>query len=267
MKNSQRKVLVAGVIAAAIVGLFPPWVHTWSFQKSYSERPAGFHFILDPPAAQGGLVNGVSLDMRRLCVEWAIIALATTCAFVLMSWKRSLPKSANQLSAGDRVTSITCGNCGSPLTVTDANNGEIFLSCPRCPHIKVVRHYLPAPTQPAVSSAPSPQRIVSGIKREGAAFCETCVLETTSESTDNLTRFNGMGTTLREVHGFPPCSQCGSCVAETWVTFFWIPFYSTGKYRILYVSEPGFLTGDAKFYSRKLRTGIGLCPTPREKVW
>lgn len=144
MSRKQRNILLGGVVAAVIAGLLPPWNYTRSLPyRPTALNPAGYYFILDSPTTKGGMVgDGFSLDLRRLFVEWAVIALVAGCCLMFMGRSRPSPKSTRQLSVGDRVTSITCGNCGSAMTVTDNRGDGVHLHCSQCLHVKVVRHHL-----------------------------------------------------------------------------------------------------------------------------
>jgi len=83
VNDRQRKVLLCAVIAAVIAGLFPPWNHTQSLAyRPTALKPAGYYFILDSPVPKSFSDCGVSLDMRRLFVEWVIIALVATIPFL-----------------------------------------------------------------------------------------------------------------------------------------------------------------------------------------
>jgi hypothetical protein len=74
MNDRQRKVLLCGVIAAAVAGLFPPWRKQ---DGVYFSRPVGYYFIFDSP-------NGEAyLDFRRLFLEWGIIALVATIPLLI----------------------------------------------------------------------------------------------------------------------------------------------------------------------------------------
>jgi len=44
-----KAVLLTGLLAAIVAGLFPPWTHTWHRGGGYIEKPAGFGFLLKPP--------------------------------------------------------------------------------------------------------------------------------------------------------------------------------------------------------------------------
>jgi hypothetical protein len=67
----KNKIVHIGVAAAIVMGLFPPWHHvlTGSAAAGYS-RQLGYGFIGSPP-------DGGQIDIVRLMVQWALVAVAT----------------------------------------------------------------------------------------------------------------------------------------------------------------------------------------------
>lgn len=77
IQMKQRKILIAGVALIALMALFPPWTYTFKYQSTYSEEPAGYSFIADPPRPRATRrTDGVKLDIARLTVQVvAVLAL------------------------------------------------------------------------------------------------------------------------------------------------------------------------------------------------
>ena len=76
--TKQRIVLVCGLAAFALCGLFPPWLGVTSEGLT---RSAGYGFILSPADTQNW---GIRLDISRLAVEWLCIgAIAGVVWFVV----------------------------------------------------------------------------------------------------------------------------------------------------------------------------------------
>jgi len=146
MNDRQRIVLCVGLVVMAVMGLRPPWVVTFDNGYVHSRTDAGYGLVWDPPARPRG---GITIDASRLAVMWVAVGLVTAVGLLLAGRRWSSPKSMRNLSVGDRVTSITCGNCGNPMTVTDTDGKIVHLHCPQCPHIKVVRHRVPVPVKTA----------------------------------------------------------------------------------------------------------------------
>ena len=61
------------------MGLIPPWTNVINYQDVHLEHPAGYGFIFDPPASKltgGNVPVSVKVDVARLLVQWATLALA-----------------------------------------------------------------------------------------------------------------------------------------------------------------------------------------------
>lgn len=79
MNRKQGFFLGAAIFVIVLMGLFPPWIHTFNYQGIYSEEPGGYAFIFDPPAASskwGTYHHGLRLDVSRLLLQWAIVGIA-----------------------------------------------------------------------------------------------------------------------------------------------------------------------------------------------
>lgn len=88
--NAQQRILVVvGVSVMILMGLFPPWTHTFKYKSVDSREPAGYSFILTPPEKkQQSIPFGIELDVTRLSVQWIIVILATGLGVMLISVKK-----------------------------------------------------------------------------------------------------------------------------------------------------------------------------------
>jgi hypothetical protein len=77
IQTNQRKILIAGIALIAAMAVFPPWTYTFRYQSTYSEEPAGYSFIADPPSPKSTRrTDGVKIDIARLSVQVvAVLAL------------------------------------------------------------------------------------------------------------------------------------------------------------------------------------------------
>ena len=74
MNEKRRMLAIAALSAIVLLGVFPPWTHTFKYQSADSKRPAGYAFILTPPPSKvDAPVHGVVLDVTRLLVQWTIV--------------------------------------------------------------------------------------------------------------------------------------------------------------------------------------------------
>jgi hypothetical protein len=74
----QLKIFQIGLLAAVLMGIFPPWVDTFSVYANgtdvHSQGSAGYAFILDPPQALTW--HTVNIDFGRLCIQWLVVGFA-----------------------------------------------------------------------------------------------------------------------------------------------------------------------------------------------
>ena len=75
-------------------------------------------------------------------------------------------------------------------------------------------------------------------------FCQRCLFESGPESSGNLQRINGIGTTF--VGSSDECGECASVVRRVWFTVLYLPLIPLRKYRVLQISPQ-------QFFSRRLR--------------
>ena len=71
----ERRITWLALIVVVAMALFPPWVHTLNRPGKVSfERPAGYAFLAEPPAPRGP-IGGVSIDLTRLLIQIAAVAV------------------------------------------------------------------------------------------------------------------------------------------------------------------------------------------------
>ena len=83
--KAPKKIIVIGVVAFVLSGLFPPWIATLSPPGGQQAKsPAGYHLIFNPPPdTRGNIFAGVQIDSARLLIQWAIIAAIVAGVVVL----------------------------------------------------------------------------------------------------------------------------------------------------------------------------------------
>jgi hypothetical protein len=80
----RRRAMILGLLLFAAMGLFPPWVQTFSPPGAPpTTTPAGYHPIFDPPMPErGNELAGVRIDVSRLAIQWAVLAALAGAAYV-----------------------------------------------------------------------------------------------------------------------------------------------------------------------------------------
>jgi hypothetical protein len=102
MKARQKQVLIVGIAVAVLMGVFPPWTDSFLLDsgaqgKIQSQSSVGYSFIFDPPQAQPQMqmFHTFAIDIRRLFVEWVVVALAVGGGLVY--FREPVKKSENSL--------------------------------------------------------------------------------------------------------------------------------------------------------------------------
>ena len=88
--KNQKAVLLAGIIAALVMGLFPPWIMHGPLGENLApiQIPLGYGLIFAPPTPDAEWIastppyskrilsqlGGIRLDTARLATEWVTIA-------------------------------------------------------------------------------------------------------------------------------------------------------------------------------------------------
>jgi hypothetical protein len=97
MSKQRAIIVVLGLAAIVVSGLYPPWL--WQLTGSVpgggsvmmriSDAPGrdtSYAWLWTPPA--GNIYTVSVIDWQRLLLTWAVIAAATTCLFILMPYLR-----------------------------------------------------------------------------------------------------------------------------------------------------------------------------------
>jgi len=96
MNANQKKCLIWGIAVIAIMGAFPPWRMYSCAPQSHIKRyePADYSFIAEPPKPRWSKyrVYGVAIDLPRLLIQWAVVAVITGGLFVALKDKKPKDK-------------------------------------------------------------------------------------------------------------------------------------------------------------------------------
>jgi hypothetical protein len=86
----QKKIGGAGIACLALLACCLPWTYTVTGANGFHrEKPAGYHFIFDPPRPeQEGITHGVKVDTPRVAIPMTVVVLATVAAVLLTGTKR-----------------------------------------------------------------------------------------------------------------------------------------------------------------------------------
>jgi len=84
VNRHQKRVVALGLVLLALLGLFPPWRQSVTAPTGFhKEVPLAYGFILSPPRTESE-VYSVTLDLRRLAVEWAVVTFIVGGLVVLL---------------------------------------------------------------------------------------------------------------------------------------------------------------------------------------
>ncbi|QXE89627.1 hypothetical protein KP001_14415 [Geomonas subterranea] len=92
---NQQKGLAAGIALVVLIGMFPPWIITYKAGEYRTvTKDLGYVFIATPPSYTRPTLSSSyetlgRIDIQRLLVQWAIVAIATG-GFCLLLPKKEL---------------------------------------------------------------------------------------------------------------------------------------------------------------------------------
>jgi hypothetical protein len=93
LNSKQKTVSIFGIIVIIGMCIFPPWTYTYKSSSTYSETPAGYSFIAEPPRQRTDVhktKNGVKIDTNRLLIQ--IVAGASFIGLGLLIFSRTTDK-------------------------------------------------------------------------------------------------------------------------------------------------------------------------------
>jgi hypothetical protein len=119
----QKRIIGAGVGVVALLGCYLPWTHTIDRGEARSERPAGYHFIFDPPQPRGNHAgSGVWVDVPRAVIPMAVVGVVTAALTLLAgSPRRPLESGPPGGASADAPVSASPGPNGGAGTVAGPN--------------------------------------------------------------------------------------------------------------------------------------------------
>lgn len=84
MNRIQKNILVIGIIVIVLMAIYPPWTFTGYILSSgfaIPEQAGDYALITKPPGS-------CKIDLRRLGVQWAVVAIATGGLLVIFKDSR-----------------------------------------------------------------------------------------------------------------------------------------------------------------------------------
>ena len=78
MSPKQKTILWIGIVLIVIMGLYPPWIITGSWQGGQTENPGGYYFLTNPPTPDYKETTGIpgaKVDFSRLVIQWIIVVV------------------------------------------------------------------------------------------------------------------------------------------------------------------------------------------------
>jgi hypothetical protein len=126
--DGWRSVILYGLAAFVLCGLFPPWLYT---RSGHTERDAGYWFLLTAPKPEGYSNSGIRLDAERLAIEWLCILAATGGLWVLIAKPGRAGRETADLANSDKHAATTPRPAtGTPETATSRPTAKIELPTP-----------------------------------------------------------------------------------------------------------------------------------------
>jgi len=93
MNRKPKICLWIGIAVIVAMGIYPPWLYTFTAQGVNSRENAGYNCILTPPQPKEDIAPyGIILDIPRLCLQWVIIAIVTGGLIVTFKDKKTKDK-------------------------------------------------------------------------------------------------------------------------------------------------------------------------------
>jgi hypothetical protein len=88
-----------------LLGCYLPWTYTIDRGETRSERPAGYHFIFDPPQPRGSHAgSGVRVDVAQAALPMIVVGVATAALAFLTGGKGEQNYRADQPATKDNVS-------------------------------------------------------------------------------------------------------------------------------------------------------------------
>lgn len=74
LTTAQKAVIGVGVSVLGFLGCYLPWTYTLDFGETHSTKPAGYHFVFDPPKPETNhRAAGVRVDVVRAVIPMAVV--------------------------------------------------------------------------------------------------------------------------------------------------------------------------------------------------
>lgn len=109
MNSKQRIVILAGMVVAVLIGLFPPWDYVYDYTRMgifgiARIEPAGYHLIFLPPNPP--VSYSAKLSIARLLIQWVILGIAVTGTFFLFRDRSSIARKVDipSLNNAEKLT-------------------------------------------------------------------------------------------------------------------------------------------------------------------
>ena len=83
LNETQKKVILIGLVVIILMGLFPPWKCIYcNLEGACVKRLAGYKFIFSPPYCGG---SDAEIEKDRLILQWIIVIMITGLAVYFTS--------------------------------------------------------------------------------------------------------------------------------------------------------------------------------------
>lgn len=88
--TDKSKLLIVLIVLGVLMGIVPPWEHTYSRPgAALSAQSAGYEFLLTPPKPKCHWRRcGVRIDVARMAIQWIALGMVFGGVVILGKWEK-----------------------------------------------------------------------------------------------------------------------------------------------------------------------------------
>jgi hypothetical protein len=94
MNKAQRLIIVAGLVAASLLALYPPWEESIEYMGLKQGTRLGHAWVFEAPEPSRSNLTS-SVDHERLYLYWAVVGFVTAALVVIAASRPSRKRPAS----------------------------------------------------------------------------------------------------------------------------------------------------------------------------